>query len=141
LFSNIILGVTKMPKGQKNNKTELAFPKVKKSAAQEAINALKLDAEDKELFEKVLKKKWLLIEKVPVRLKLTAEEKKQFDCYVSLAIDEGKANKNIKVAEGEVVTYAVKKLLKGDSFLHEQMKAGYKVKTSKDRENEKKAKK
>jgi len=121
------------------SKNQLGFVKPKKSAAQEAFKALKLTDEDKKKLADVLKGKGLEIETIPVRLKLTAEEKKSFECYVSLAIDEGKANKNIKVATREVVTFAVKKLLK-NSFLQQKMKEGYKAKTEKERKAEEKKK-
>jgi hypothetical protein len=72
--------------------------------------------------KEVVKKTQVETFSVPVRLKLTGEGLKQFNLYVSLSIQEGKTDKNEKVAQGEITSFSLVRFLKSDSYFQGKLK-------------------
>jgi uncharacterized protein (DUF342 family) len=117
-----------MPTIRKKN--ELMFPAPKKSKLQDAlkeINTLKNATPSakkamREAAREEMQEKEVSLISLPVRMKLTEEEVKGIKLYATLAQAEGKVSKNEKVALGEVVAFAVKKLLKADKYFQGKRK-------------------
>jgi len=112
-----------MPKGKPIERKELVIPKSKNVA--DEVKKMSISPEQKRQLTQVIRGMRKDRFFVSVRMKMTGDERDAFYKYVRMANEEGKVSKEEYKAQSEVAAYALRKLLRGDSYFQKKLKDKY----------------